>query len=186
MYDENNTALLQALKEGSIDAFEQIYLMWRKPVFTLLYRITRSEEDAEDITQDVFAYLWNTHERVDPGKSLKAYVFLIAKRTAYRLLYRNNLKNTSHSNVSVGYESEEVNSHDLLVAEEIRMLTEYAIQKMPARQKEVYSLHYYENLSSADIAERLNISQENVRKNLQHAKKHLKEIIAFVLTVFLT
>ena len=175
-----DTALLSELKNGSTAAFDELFKAWRKPVHTLVYRITRSEQDAEDITQEVFIDLWNQRERINPEKNIRTYLFLISKRTALRMRYRSGLMNTYQAQMPDDFDYDN-DASELVVAEEIRILTEYAIENMPKRQKEVFSLHYYEQLSTADIAQRLGISPENVRKNIQIAKDHLREIVALAL-----
>ena len=47
-------------------------------------------------------------------------------------------------------------------------------------------MHYQENLSIPEIADKLGITRENVRSHLSNARKFLKEILAIIAAVFLS
>ncbi len=181
---EIDALLLERLKEGDVTAFEQIYYRWRAPIKNFLVKLTRSEADAEDITQDVFANLWNTHESMDSSKSLKRYIFVSARNSAYRLYYRRNLQQSYLTSGSADEFDVSADSHDLLVATEIKLLTEFAIERMPARQREVYLCHYRDNMSNAEIAQKLDMSQESVRKHMQNAKESLRQAVSMAVVLF--
>ncbi len=175
--------ILEGLKRGNTHDFEELYLQWRKPVYMLMLKILRNETDAEDITQDVFETLWNTRERIDTESRISTYIFLIARQSAIRLLNRERLKNTFLAE-PISETGLTADSYELLVAKESEILIEYAIERMPAKQREVYRLCYKEGLSNQEIAERLGISQENVRSHIRYAKQHLREILTMIFIVF--
>lgn len=176
--------ILEDFRNGSSLAFETIYVRWRRPVFSFIYKVVRSSQDAEDITQDVFAKLWNSRERIDPSKNIKTFIFLLARQSIIRQAYRRNLQD---SYISESTPSEyDLDSHELLVAEQTKLLIDIAIEKMPEKQREVFSLHYKENLSNEEIAQTLNISTNNVRQHVHNAKKYIKELIMFLVLTFIS
>lgn len=181
--DREQRKILEALKDGDSKAFEKIYVLWRKPVHLLILKIMRSEQDAEDLTQEVFINLWNARQTIDTNKDIRIFIFLLARQSVSRLIKRNRMMDNYLSSPKQALE-DNVDSFDLLVAKEIEMLTEYTVARMPEKQREVYLLSYNEGLSNKEISERLGISQQNVSSHLHLARKHLKDIISFVTIVF--
>lgn len=172
--------LLTNFRNGDTDAFEAIYLQWRKPLYFLLKRLTGSADNAEDIVQDVFGKLWETREKIDPNQDVKFYIYLLARQSAYKLLRKEKAAKNyiESSEFDMEYYA---NSHELVVAKETELLAEYAIRTMPEQRREVYLLSYKDGLSPAEIAKKLNIPSKNVSDHLYHARKHIKEIITLCL-----
>jgi len=182
--DQADQTLLTRLIEGDESAFEQIYLRWHKPVFLLMLKITRSEVEAEDIAQDVFTHLWSIREKIDPSKNIKALLFIIARRSAINLSRRAGLHGDyiAEVDLSPGLDADPA---ELLEAQETGLLMQIAIENMPAKQRSVFSLYYNENLTSSEIATRLGLTQENVRKHIYNGKKYIQGIITLITLLFL-
>ncbi|NDV64242.1 RNA polymerase sigma factor [Bacteroides sp. 224] len=181
---EGDPQLLELLKQGDSLAFQTIYVQWRKPLFMFLYKLTLSEDDADDITQEVFITLWETRERLDPGKGIKAYIYLLARQSAYKLFRRQRVEEGYLANSEFSFD-EHINSLDIIVARETELLAELAISKMPEQRRRVYQLSYREGLTNAEIADQLNIPRENVKHHLHEARKQLKKLIALSFLLFL-
>lgn len=179
-----NRTILEEFKNGDPLAFEKIYVRWRKPLYSFLYRLVRSGQDAEDITQDVFTNLWNSRERIDTSKNIKTYIFLLARQSAIRLIYRRQL----HGSYLTEYDPIEAShdSHDILVAEQTKLLMEIAVDRMPPRQREIFNFRYKDNLDNEEIARRLGISENNVRQHIHNAKKYIQELLLIMTAVFIS
>uniref|UniRef100_S0DGJ4 Putative RNA polymerase sigma factor n=2 Tax=termite gut metagenome TaxID=433724 RepID=S0DGJ4_9ZZZZ len=182
-----DTSLLERVREGDQRAFEQIYYRWHKPVYGFMLKTTRSTEDAEDIAQEVFIRLWKMREKIEPGGNIQALIFVIARRVAvdlYRRAGRMNAVFATEEQTADLSSAADLSPEELLEAHETKLLLQIAIESMPAKQREVFSLHYYENLSPAEIASRLGLSYENVRKQIWNGKRQLREVIS-LMVVFL-
>uniref|UniRef100_S0DER0 Putative RNA polymerase sigma factor n=1 Tax=termite gut metagenome TaxID=433724 RepID=S0DER0_9ZZZZ len=182
-----DTSLLQRVKEGDQRAFEQVYYRWYKPVYGFMLKTTRSNEDAQDIAQEVFARIWKMREKIEPNGNIQALIFVIARRAAVDLYRRAGRMNAVFADERQTEDlplSTELSPEEILEAHETQLLLQIAIDSMPARQREVFSLHYYENLSPAEIAQRLGMSYENVRKQIWNGKRQLRDVISLMI-VFL-
>lgn len=177
--------LLTRLRDGDPDAFEQVYLKWHKPVYLLMFKITRSESDAEDIAQDVFTHLWANRERIEPSRNIKALIFLMARRSAARLSRRNGLHTDYLSDIDTSPPLDN-DPGELMMAEELRLMALYAIEMMPPRQREAYELYYEGHLTYDEIAGRLGIPVRNVRQHVHNAKKFIRGLLSFITVVFLS
>lgn len=177
--------LLTKLKDGDEDAFRHIFTRWEKPLFHFIRKIVGSEQDAEDICQETFTALWLTHSSIDPGKNIKTYIFLIAKQVAWKY-FRENKRRESFL-ADPGFDSDDsLSPEDIAQLKETELLAEYAISKLPARTREIYRLHYTDNLSYEQIAARLNTNPVNVKTQIYQARKKIREIMAIVLMALFT
>ncbi|MDD2300784.1 MAG: sigma factor, partial [Fermentimonas sp.] len=68
---DNEASLINALKNGSAEAFEIIYNRYVGKLYNFMMGITRGDEYmSEEMVQTAFIKLWETRERIDTGKSL--------------------------------------------------------------------------------------------------------------------
>ncbi len=182
-----NRRLLERFKAGDDTAFEQIYMQWFGPIFYLLRRLTGSEEDARDITQDVFGRLWEKRGNIEVDKGVKSYLFSAARHSATKLFDKNRAADNYLSDAGRP-DDEGISSFELVVAQEISLLMEYAIGKMPKQRRQVYELSYKEGLSPAEIASRLELSPRAVHDHLYQARTSIREIlpVAIIMALLLT
>ena len=182
---EINPELLRALCRGEHGAFREIYLSYVTPVKEFLKLLTRSEEDAEEITQDVFITIWEKHHQINPDKSFKGYLYTIARNAALRLFERKKVhEKYVHSPISRPLDSSP--SDEYLIAEETELLIEIAVSRMPAQRRKIFEMNRNEGLKSNEIAEKLNLSKYTVDNHLYAARKDIRQIIAMFMLFFMS
>jgi len=173
--------LLQAFRSGDQSAYKTIYFTYKKSVQNFIKTLIGSEEDAEDLTQEVFVNIWKKKELLDPDKGIKGYLFTIAKNAALKFLNREKLLEDISDDIEY-----EVTPDNLLIAKETKMLMTLAIDQMPKQRRTIFKLSRQEGLSNEEIAERLSIKKENVAAHLSYAIRDLKKILTTVFILFLT
>ncbi len=150
-----------------------------------MLRVTRSEADSEEITQEAFVRLWNMRESIDPGRNIQALVFVIARRIAVDMYRRSGRLNVVASSEPEEGVSLERSPQEILEEREANLLLDIAVERMPQKQREVFSLYYYQNLSPMDIAARSGLSYDNVRKHIYNAKRQLRETVLLMIAMLL-
>ena len=174
------TELLNAFRSGDMDAYKTLYLTYKTSIQDFIATLVRSEEDAEDITQEIFVNIWKNKELLDASKGIKGYIFIVAKNAALKFLNKKKLSATFTE--SEGYNVEYgVKADDMIIAKETAILMAQVVEKMPKQRKEVFELSRKEGLNNSEIATRLNISKENVAVHLHYAMKDLKKMIYMFL-----
>jgi RNA polymerase sigma-70 factor (ECF subfamily) len=98
--------------------------------------LVKSEEVAEDLSQDMFEYLWINRDICSNLQSLNAYLFRMAKNKAINYL---NHKLTEEEYVSSGINVEEYSIEEEFLAKELELLIELAIEKMPRQRRSIQS-----------------------------------------------
>lgn len=176
MNDRMNKETFEYLQKGDQKSFEQLFVAYYGKMKSFIQAIIKSEADAEDITQDLFAKLWTTRQKIDPQKSLNAYMYTAARNAAFNYL--------KHKTVSDSYiakhifQDVDVTPEDLMYAREIELLMEIAVSQMPEQQKKIYRMSRNGGLENDEIAKQLGISKKTVENQLSLALKELRKIIA--------
>jgi RNA polymerase sigma-70 factor (ECF subfamily) len=178
-----DAALVQRMRGGDAFAFEQLYYRWNKQVYAFMLKTTRSVSDAEEITQEVFVRLWNMRGSIDPEKKIQSLIFTIARRIAVDMYRRSGKLKTALPDdagedraLSQGWSPQEI-----LEEHETNLLMDIAVESMPPKQREVFSLYYHHSLSPKEIAARSGLSYDNVRKHIYNGKQQLREMISFMI-----
>ncbi len=173
--------VLRRLREGDHESFEQIYLHWRKPIHKFVFNLTGTEEDADDITQEIFAVLWNYRERIDPDKNIRSFLFLVARRVIYKSNRANRIRKRYADSLWMD-EIDNSTSYDIVVEKEMELLKQALLRRMPPGQRKIFEMSHNEGLSAEEIAERLGIKRESVYNQLSKARKTIRDAVMLMLT----
>ena len=192
MKDTNSidSKTLHRLKAGDVTAFEHIFRIYKGKIYHFALATLYDKSLAEDITQNVFLSLWEHRREIIPEKNFQAYLYTIAKN----LVYRETEKRVLASNYEDHIKKALPNEEDLSTEEKINanLLEETILQlidKLPEARRKIFLLHFTEDLSNKEIAQRLSISEENVemqvRRSRDYLRKHLKDCVALAAFLFL-
>jgi RNA polymerase sigma factor (sigma-70 family) len=166
--------LIRRIAIGSKADFERVYKEYSRTLIRVASRITGDENDACDITHDLFQYLWlnrNLFEQVDTD--LKAWLKGCIKNASVKHLAKSKRARQKIK--------EYVQQQDTLTFIDMeegpnRSMLHDAIDQLPPRQREIVRLHKLEKMSHADIANKLNISEKTSRNAIVLAYDKLKQI----------
>lgn len=167
--------LMREIKANNMIAFDVLYKKYCKKLYKFGYSILKSEEETENLIQDVFLNLWENRHKVEKDSSIKSYVFTIAYNSAISVIRK---KARESEFVEYLKSLQEINEAPVNVELEYNELTnklDEIIKALPERQKEVYLLHKVENLKYNEIAERLNISVNTIENHMSRALKTIRK-----------
>ncbi|HRE51188.1 MAG TPA: RNA polymerase sigma-70 factor [Flavitalea sp.] len=171
--------LLQLMKEDNKDAFTALYRSYWESLFIPTVKITRSKEDAKDILQEVFLSVWNRRKELDVKGSLAAYLQSCVRYKSIDYIEKNI---TRRHYLNLLYKLEELSqspaAETQIQLKEIQQTVNGIVGKMPPKMRAVYQLSRHEQLSHKEIAQRLGISDETVKKHIQHALKLIRSSIS--------
>lgn len=152
----------------------------------LVYRVClgylQNEDDANDLTQEVFVKAIRSIDTFKEKSSIKTWLTRIAINLSLNYL-RDNKKHRQSADVDQAYNfpSEENTEADFKINQhELKQNLAIAIKKLPERQRRVFVLFHYNNNSYTEIAEVVKSSEKSVESLLQRARKSLqKELSEF-------
>ena len=135
---------------------------------------------AHDLIQDSFVSLWKLRESLDPGRSLKAYMYQIARNRAMRHLRDKRTHESKHQIIKQQSSSEipEAEWPDASVEKDsLKKKLKFWLSELPERQREALELSRYQGLSHREIAEVMDISPRTVNTHITLAIKNLQRNI---------
>jgi RNA polymerase sigma-70 factor (ECF subfamily) len=146
--------------------FEKIYYEYKGLMFYVTYDILHNKEDAEDAVHLAFVKIAENIEKIiNPiCPKTKSYVVTIAENIAIDLYRKKHRHTTIELNEEISGISVEYNGSNALTA---------CLLKLPANYREIILLKYYHGYTSKEIAKMLRLSESNVIKIDQRAKKKL-------------
>jgi RNA polymerase sigma-70 factor (ECF subfamily) len=177
MIDPN---LLARVVKGDQQAFSQLYDHSSTLLFTLAVRILGNHEEASDLLQDVYFEVWRKVSRYDVGRGTPiAWLITLTKsraidrlraRTARGYRVTNSLEAGTASLVA----DPGPNSLETQADQELRIVVGAALVGLPQAQQQAIELAYYEGLSHAEIAERLNQPLGTVKTRIKLGMSKLR------------
>ncbi len=161
----------------SPEAFAAAYDRHRARVFAIALRIVRRRELAEDITQDVFAWLWAHPERYDARRPLGAYLTVIAHSRATDAWRRGAAERRASERLSSepGARGHRVDTDPAVLVERAhtRAQIRAAVTGVPVVQREALVLSYWGELSRREVAMRTGAPLGTVKTRVRLAMERL-------------
>ena len=133
-------------KEG----FTLLVNHFKKPVYFQIRRIIISHENSDDIVQEVFIKCWNKLNSFKGKSKLSTWIYKVAYNESIQWIRKNKKENNLDiSDLSLSQQPTNNIFHK--DADEISLLLEKAITQLPEKQKMVFQLKYFEDLSYKEI-----------------------------------
>jgi RNA polymerase sigma factor (sigma-70 family) len=177
---DRDALLVTRVRAGDDSALAAVYDEHAGLVYGLARRVTRDEELARDIAQEVFAYFWENPDRVDLDRgTLRAYLSVLAHRRAVDEVRRHKAR--SRAETASAPQEEEDGPEAQVVAEDARSWRGKRVSELlgtlPAEQREAVRLAYYEGLTYVQVANRLSIPEGTAKYRLRAALAKLRTLL---------
>ena len=163
--------LLARIADGDEKSFEILVNTYSDLLGTYIFRLTHSRETAEEIVQDIFMKIWMHREGLREVNNFHAWLYIMSKNQAINALRK--LINEQSKRFAVSETLYQANTENNEWRDEKLSIIETAITHLPPQQKKVYLLHRREGFSYKEIASKMNISTETVKKYLQYATRSI-------------
>jgi RNA polymerase sigma-70 factor (family 1) len=166
--------LFNRLAKGNESAFEIIFELYKKRVFSVALKMLKSEIEAEEIVQEVFLSIWQAKARLDDINDPEAYLFTITYNTIYTHLKKASRNRQVLDAIIFNLSEIQNTTGDTIAGNETGKLIKEAIERLSPQQRTVYELSKQDGLSYDQIAEQMNISRNTVRNHLAEAMKTIR------------
>lgn len=171
---EDDKLLVLQLNNDEVEAFDALFHKYSEKLFRFSFSLLKNKEDAQEIVQEAFLRIWKKREEIDSAKSFKSFLFSISYNLVVDRL-RLRLKDQEYRKFLVHYfESESFELRNDLDYDKIVVQIRNAVEELPHRRKQIYTLSREIGLSNKEIASRLDISVKTVENQITLALKHLK------------
>lgn len=180
--DCEDIALMQAVRQGDMKAFEQLVEKHQAKVIGTVAKMIGDVGDAEDIAQQVFVRVWNSSSRYEPSARFTTWLFTITRNLAFNELRRRKRRPSAVQESSelgegtyqVPDSRTKLPSH-YLEEEETGAAIQRAIDALPQMQRMAVILRRYQDVSYEEIGKVLDLSVPAVKSVLFRARTELRE-----------
>lgn len=162
------------------DALGELYRRFAPPLTLVIRRFLPSAEDAEEVLQEVFLHLWKQAGRYESGRSsVSTWLSLIARSRAIdRLRSQQTLDRTlARVNREPGHAESAPEAIGTLLAAQRRRRLRRAMAKLPAEQRRVLVMAFYQGCTQAQIAEADDIPLGTVKTRTVLGMKKLRRAL---------
>ena len=175
--------LVAALQNGEQAAFGELLTRYTEKVNNLAIRITRNQEDAEEILQDVFVTVYKKIDRFEGKSAFSSWLYRITVNTAFmKLRKRKQTQAVSIDDVGeaanesfTGKRSDTSDVNFISSRHELRAQLDQAIENLPEEYKAIFILRDVDGLSNQEVGEILNISVPAVKSRLHRSRLMLRK-----------
>lgn len=153
------------------EIFSNLFIDYYPSLISFALYYVGDKTIAEDLVQEVFVKLWETRERWSAVGDFSAYVYQMVRFKCFNYLRAEKIRNEATRSFTEEVDITEINNY---IAEETFRLVMNSMEDLPPACRTVFSLTL-EGYSAKEIAEKLDIAVETVKKQKQIARKILKE-----------
>jgi RNA polymerase sigma-70 factor (ECF subfamily) len=176
---DTELALVERLRQGDADAFDEVYAAFNTRVFTFLLRLSRRRDVAEDLLEETWLRLVKHARRLRADTRLGPWLFTVA-RNLYISYTRSRFLEDSAAASLVAlwpFSLERSSPFEAAAATELQRRIERALAAMPAAAREVLLLVGAAGLDPADAADVCGITPEALRQRLHRARETLAKAL---------
>ncbi|HNS05422.1 MAG TPA: RNA polymerase sigma factor [Candidatus Saccharicenans sp.] len=174
--DSNLEDLLGRSQQGQLEAMEGLYNLYKKKVFGLAYRLTRNQQVAEDLTQDIFLKIFSSIQDVRQARLFPAWVYRLSVNTCYSYLRRERSLDQKLSLIAPEEENQIGQDYDP-AARELAAAVQEALSYLPEKLRIVFVLHEVEGLTHEEIGAMLGCQPGTSKSQLFKARLKLRKIL---------
>lgn len=182
---DQDISLMLQIKEDNLEAFEELYNKYRRPIANFFFRLGCDREISEDYTQEVFIRLWRARKGYRPRAKLTTYLFQIAKN--YWLNQKDKLRRRPYlyhieyrasdqaPSLIEGLQDAKLSPQEHALETELQRQIQAAIAALPEKQRLVFVLSEIQGFKYREIAEILEIPIGTVKSRMVIAESKLRD-----------
>lgn len=176
--DLTDTEVFQSLRSGNIEALGILYQRYGEIVYRVALKMLANQQEAEDLTQEVFLYL-HRRGKYDPQRG-SMLVFLLTL-TRSKAIDRQRQMTSQWQRIQRWFRrfpSQKGGTlMDKIALKEISHLVREAIAELPSSHRQVLEMAYFEGLSQSAIAENLKMPLGTVKTYKRKALLRLRDLL---------
>ena len=176
------------MKQGSREAFDEIYNRYWLKLFVVAGKRIRSKDDAKDLVQDLFFSLWMKRERLMVDTSLSSYLFSAIKYKVINYVESNVVKGDYLKSLDKALVDYDNSTDEAILSRDLEQFINLEIDNLSPKVREIFELSRRQNFSVKEIAEKLNLSDQTVKNQISKALKILRLHVSdssFLLLLFM-
>jgi RNA polymerase sigma-70 factor, ECF subfamily len=187
--DVSDQQVVAYAQQGREDAYRELIARYERPVFSLIFRMVRDNETAEDLAQETFIKVLNNIDRYLPEFKFSSWLFKIANNITIDYLRRRQLDTVSLEGAPDAVSEESKRATSLAIAspgesplqqlesKELGEQIERAIATLRPEYRACILLRHVEDYSYDEIAEIVKLPLGTVKTYIHRARAELREAL---------
>lgn len=172
-----DSILLSLIANKNPDAFHELYKRYWDRVFAVCLNRVGDQTLAEDLVQDIFLSIW-LHKDLEKVLNIEAYLFQAVKFSVIKNFHKASRESTlDPSQIGLLDGMLDMSMEDVIHSKILQELIFQEVERLPERTKLIFIYSRLENLSSLEIAERLDISPRTVENQISNALRFLRNFL---------
>lgn len=177
----NDAQVVEKIKAHDQAAFEYVFKRFYQELCNFSLTYLKVEAAAEEVVQETFIHIWERRQKFSLQSSLKAYLYVAVKNRSLNYLksQATQVSKKSHSTSAddAVHIPTEATIEKAMHNAELQNVLEQAVQSLPQRCQEIFTLARIQGLSYQQVADQLNLSKKTVEAQMGIAFKKLREFI---------
>lgn len=175
MIDDNEILAAFAKIETQNKAFTELVKKYQQRVYWHIRKMVIEHDDADDITQDVFVKIWKNLAHFKNESSLYTWIYRIATNECLTFLTSKRKKlNTSFEDLEENL-TNKLSTSAYISGDEIQIKLQKAILTLPEKQRLVFNMKYFDDLTYEEISEILETTVGGLKASYHIASKKIEE-----------
>jgi RNA polymerase sigma-70 factor (ECF subfamily) len=172
-YDSAKT--LAQLVRGNRQAFSDIYKRYWQGCYQVAFKFLKSEEQAEDIVQEIFSMLWHKRQQFSEVRDLRLYLVTMTRNLTFQYLKQRARQQEIAGGYVSGRDFSENTADHILLDAQYKELLDAAVSRLSPQQQRIFYMAKEEGLTYEAIAEQLGISRITVKTYMADSLKFIRQ-----------
>jgi len=181
----DDEALLAKISDGDTVAFSILYSRYIHNLYRFAYLICKSHEDSEEIVQDMFIKLWENRAHCKAVVCFKSYIYRSARNQIIDYVRKQKSRLQLIDKAAWSFSNSEVFTDSPIIMKQYATIIKAAIEKLPQKRKIIFEMRTQDDLSLDEIASKLGISKNVVKKQLYQGANFVRTYVAEQITVII-
>lgn len=169
-------AIFARIKDGDERAFERVFRAFYRPLCDYAVTLLGSEEDAEDVVQDLFTRVWADRQGMEVQESVKSYLFTAVRFRALNVLKRRAVEQKHSAALAEFIEDLQREDYSEEETRRVERIKE-VLQTLPAQCRTVFTMSCLEGKKYSEIAAKLGITVNTVKSHVAKAYRDIRAAV---------
>ena len=175
-----------AVDHGDEKAYAELMHIYKKPVYHVVLKMVRNQDDAEDLTIEALAKAFRNLHKFNPEYAFSTWLFRIATNNCIDFIRKNKIKTMSIDSaikvdngdeITIDFRDNDLNPMEHAMRNQKIEIMRLVVSKLPEKYQRLVSLRYFDELSYEEIAQELKAPLGTVKAQLHRARELLYDMV---------
>lgn len=175
---------IDRIAKGDRSAFDSLFLLYYPRVKNFILGLVKNQEDAFDLSQDIFLKIWDNRENLPQVTYFKTYLFQMSKNAVLDSFRKKSLFDT-YTEEQTSIQITEYTTNESIESDDLEKLIYGLVENMPDQRKIVFKMSRQNGMTNDEIAKELNISKRTVETHISNTLKEIRKVLSSINSFFL-